>query len=320
MWLGQLIGNCAGRSTEGDYSGSISNPNSVVPWIIKQEWDADDDTDIEYIAMHILEAHGFDCNSQELANQWLAHILSSGSGVYIGNRQAWYLMQDGFQPPETGSRTYNEHWYSIDSQITTEVLGAVSPGLGQVALDTAGKFARISNDGFPVHAAQLYAVMYAKAFFEPNVVTLVTESLEAIPVTSRTYEVASDVLDWYLEDANDGALDWRATRQKLYNYYQGTSAKGRYYNWLESTINSGATVLAILYGGGDFNDTVQIGVLAGWDSDCNPATAGGLIGTINGYSGLPSDLTDPCVCGNVYKNVYRPYLRTRVCICRSMRR
>ncbi len=307
MWLGQLIGNAAGRSTEGKYSGSISNPNSVMPWVIKQEWDGDDDTDIEYIAMHILETHGFDCNSQELANQWLGHITTSGSGVYIANRQAWNLMKDGFLPPETGGRTYNEHWYSIDSQITTEVLGAVSPGLVQSALDVTGKFARISNEGFPVHAAQLYAVMYAKAFFEPNVVTLVTESLEAIPVTSRTYEVANDVLDWYLADANDGVLDWRATRQKLYDYYQGTYGKGRYYMWIESTVNTGATVLCLLYGQGDFKDSVQTGVLAGWDCDCNPATAGGLIGIIEGYSGLPADLTDPVICGDVYKN-YRPYL------------
>ena len=52
MWLGQLIGNCAGRSTEGVYSSSAPNLNSSVPWVIKQEWDGDDDTDIEYIAMH----------------------------------------------------------------------------------------------------------------------------------------------------------------------------------------------------------------------------------------------------------------------------
>ena len=256
----------------------------------------------------LLETNGFDCNSQELASQWLRHILSSGSGVYIANKQAWYLMQDGYLLPETGSRTYNEHWYSIDSQITTETLGAVSPGLVQSAVDAAGKFAHITNEGFPVHAVQLYAAMYAKAFFEPNVVTLVTESLDAIPATSRTYQVASDVLAWYLEDANDGQLDWRATRLKLYNYYQGTYGKGRYYMWIESTVNTGATVLAILYGRGDFNDTVQTGVLAGWDSDCNPATAGGLIGIIKGYSGLPKDLTDPNICGNIYKNGYRPYL------------
>jgi ADP-ribosylglycohydrolase len=305
MWLGQLIGNAAGRKTEGNYRSS-PNPDSSVPWIIKQTWDADDDTDIEYVALHILETNGFDCNSQEIAEQWRTHITPSG--IYIANRQAWYLMGDGYLPAETGSRNYNQHWYSIDSQITTEMLGAVSPGLTQSAIDLAGKFAHITNTGFPVHAAQVYAAMYANAFFEPNVVTLVSEALNTIPATSRTHQVITDVLDWYLEDVNSGLPDWRTTRAKLYDRYQSSSSYGRYYNWIESTVNTGATILAILYGQGDFKNTVQIGVLAGWDCDCNPATAGGLIGIIEGYSGLPGDLTNPDICGDVYKNTYRPYL------------
>jgi hypothetical protein len=150
--------------------------------------------------------------------------------------------------------------------------------------------------------------MYATAFFESNVVDLVIKGLKVTPKTSRTHQVTDDVLTWYLDDTRDGHLDWRATRRKLYDNYQGSNSFGRYYNWIESTINVGATVLAILYGHGDFKDTVQIGVLAGWDCDCNPATAGGLIGIINGFSNLPPDLTDPNICGDVYKNVYRPYL------------
>ena len=305
MWLGQLIGNAAGRETEGLYQSS-PNPDPRVPWVIKQIWDADDDTDIEYIAIHIFETNGFDCNSQEIADQWRTHITTSG--IYIANRQAWYLMGDGYLSPLTGSQAYNEHWYSIDSQITTEIIGAISPGLVQSAIDIAGKFAHITNTGFPVHAAQVYAAIYANAFFEPNVVTLVSDALSTVPTTSRTYQVITDVLNWYLEDANDGILDWRITRSKLYNKYQGPNSYGRYCYWIESTINTGATVLAILYGQGDFKNTVQIGVLAGWDCDCNPATAGGLVGIINGFSNLPPDLTNPNICGDVYENVYRPYL------------
>lgn len=306
MWLGQLIGNCAGRATEGRYSGAEPNPDSAVPWVIKQEWDGDDDTDIEYVALHILETNGLNCHPQEIADQWFTHIGSSG--VYIANKQAWHLMKDGCLPPETGSRTYNEHWYSIDSQIETEILGAISPGCVRSATDLADKFASFTNVGFPVHAAQFYCAMYATAFFEPNVVDLVVEGLAVIPTTSRTYQVITDVLAWYLDDAQDGHLDWRVTRRRLYDSYQGHDSFGRYYNWVESTINTGATVLAILYGQGDFKGTVQIGALAGWDCDCNPATAGGLIGIIEGFSGLPPDLTNPDMCGDIYKNVHRLYL------------
>ncbi len=306
MWLGQLIGNAAGRATEGLYSNSSPNLAAAVPWQIKQVWDADDDTDVEYLALHILYDGGIDCNSARIAAKWIEHM--SADGIYVANKQAWRLMLDGYAPPETGSRTQNEHWYSIDTQICTEILGAVSPGMPQAAIDLAGRFGRITNDGFAVHAAQFYAAMYAHAFFEPNVVELVLRGLDAIPASSRTSAVVTDVLAWYLEDANDGTLDWRATREKLHDAYQGNNSFGRYYNWAESAINTGATVLALLYGEGDFKQTVQIGVLAGWDCDCNPATAGGLLGIIHGFSGLPSDLTDPALCGNVYLNVSRPGL------------
>ena len=306
MWLGQLIGNAAGRATEGVYSSSTPNADASIPWQIKQVWDADDDTDIEYLALHTLATYGFDCNSVEIAGQWLEHMTDDA--IYVANLQAWQLLGDGLLPPQTGSRTYNEHWYSIDAQIGTEVLGAVSPGLAQVAVDLAGRFGRVTNSGFAVHAAQFYAALYANAFFEPNVVDLIGDGLAALPAGSRTTAVVTDVLDWYLEDANDGTLNWRATRARLYEEYQGPGSFGRYYNWVESTINVGATVLALLYGQGDFKETVQIAVLAGWDCDCNPATAGGLLGIIHGFSGLPRDLTDRAICGNTYMNVSRPGL------------
>jgi ADP-ribosylglycohydrolase len=298
MWLGQLVGNAVGRGTEGRHSGSEPDPNESVPWQIKQVWDADDDTDIEYLALHILQMYGLDCNSYEIAEQWLDHM--SHTGIYIAHKQAWRLMLEGRLPPETGNRTYNEHWYSLDAQIGTEVLGAVSPGLPQAAIELAGRFGRITNDGFAVYAAQFYAALYANAFFEPNVVELVHKGLAVIPVGSRTAKVVSDVLTWYAEDLSDGALDWRATRRKLYDEFQGAQSSGRYYNWVESTINTGATVLALLYGQGDFKQTVRIAVLAGWDCDCNPATAGGLLGIIHGFNSLPADLTDPNICGDAY--------------------
>ena len=306
MWLGQLIGNAAGRDTEGLYSSSSPNPADAIAWQIKLVWDADDDTDVEYIALHTLFDCGFNCNWSQITGRWLEHMTDAG--IYVANKQAWHLMLDGLLPPETGSRQHNEHWYAIDSQICTEVFGAISPGLPQAAIDLAGRFGRITNDGLAVHAAQFYAAMYAQAFFEPNVVDLVCRGLAAIPTSSRTAAVVRDVLEWYRQDAADGTLDWRAARQKLYEKYQGADSFGRYYNWVESTINAGATVLALLYGGGDFRQTVQIAVLAGWDCDCNPATAGGLLGIIHGFSGLPSDLTDPASCGNTYLNVSRPGL------------
>jgi hypothetical protein len=47
-------------------------------------------------------------------------------------------------------------------------------------------------------------------------------------------------------------------------------------------------VLGLLYGEGDLDRTLEISTRAGQDSDCNPATAGGILGTVIGYDQIPA--------------------------------
>jgi len=304
MWLGQLIGLFTGLPTEGVYSGSEPNPNPSVPWALLQVWTTDDDTDLEYLIQHVYLTHGSEPTPAQLRDEWLAHVPVDT--VWIANRQARYWMGYGLLPPETGSYQRNVNWYAIDPQLTTESIGAIAPGLRQWAIGHTARWARITTDGHPVHAAQFYAAMYAAATFEGNVRRLIDRGLEAVPKSSRTSAVVRDVLAWYEADRRDGELDWRATRRKLYDHYQGDQSFGRHRVWIESTINVGATTLALLYGNGAFEDTVQIAVLAGWDCDCNGATSGGLLGMIYGYKGLPPDLVGQC--GDTYRNTRRPDL------------
>ena len=52
-------------------------------------------------------------------------------------------------------------------------------------------------------------------------------------------------------------------------------------------INSAYILIGLLYGEGDFYKTLDISTRCGQDSDCNPASAGGILGTILGYSRIP---------------------------------
>ncbi|MGD8454225.1 MAG: ADP-ribosylglycohydrolase family protein [Phycisphaerae bacterium] len=304
MWLGQLIGVSAGAATEGQYSGADPNPADSVPWVLLPVWVADDDTDIEYLVQHVYLTYGFAPTPSELRDEWLAHVPLTT--VWIANRQARYWMGHGLSPPETGAYDRNVNWWGIDPQLTTESIGAISPGQRQWAIEHVADWARITTEGHPVHAAQFYGAMFAAGAFEDDVPALIEAGLAAIPQSSRTAAVVRDVIAWHAADLADGTPDWRATRQQLYDHYQGGASFGRWQHWVESTINVGATTLALLYGDGSFEDTVQIAVLAGWDCDCNGATAGGLLGMIHGYSGLPVDLT--AQCGDVFRNATRPDL------------
>ena len=45
--------------------------------------------------------------------------------------------------------------------------------------------------------------------------------------------------------------------------------------------------MGLLYGNGDFFKTMDIATRCGQDSDCNPATAAGILGVIQGYKAIP---------------------------------
>ncbi len=289
MWVGQLLGNYAGKDVEGDVlRGGLSY---TVDWDAvtgTSLWYGDDDTCFEFLYADVLNGTP-DPTPAQIGAEWVDHIKPDT--FYIANKQARWLMTQGQTPPATGSQTYNRHWYAIDSQIATESIGGMTPGMRQRAADLTDRFASVTNDGYAVHASQFYAAMFAAATFGADVEQLVADGKAVVPTTSRTYQIITDVQDWYAADLADGTPDWRATHELIYDHYRGSLAKGRYYGWVESTVNIGMTTLALLYGEGDFQQTVEIAVQGGFDADCNPATAGGLIGLVDGYSGLPADLT-----------------------------
>lgn len=286
MWFGELIGNYAGRPREGYVtSGGLYYD---IPWntvLATDPWDADDDTCFEYMYVNLL-GQSASPTSTQIRQAWVDNIPATS--VAIANRQARWLMDappigKSLSPPETGSFRNNIYAAAIDAQITTESLGALVPGMRQRAADLSGTFASVSNEGFSVHAAQFYAAMYAEAAMESDVVTIIDQALAVVPKSSRTYEVIDDVLDFYQANPEN----WRDCQRMLYdNYGSSGGSNGRYINWIESTVNVGLTTMALLYGGGDFQRTVGIAVQGGYDADCNPATAAGLLGMIKGYQGL----------------------------------
>jgi len=314
MWLGQILGNYAGRPTEGYYSTAPrGNPATDISWDFittdeqgqpRVRWVGDDDTVLEYMYAVLLAANPAPTNEQ-IRQTWQTYVRMPS--LYIANKQARWLMATptpDLTPPDTGSIHYNMHWYAIDAQIATEAVGSLTPHLRRRAADLTGQLAATTNDGYPVHAAQFYAAMYAAAALETTadaatIERIIDAALEVVPTTSRSYRIIADTIAFHAADKAahqadpSDLIDWRDAREMLYNVYvHPDGANGRYRYWIESTINLGLTVMSLLYGEGDFTETVKIGVLAGFDCDCNPATAGGLIGLIAGRSGLPTELTD----------------------------
>ena len=56
---------------------------------------------------------------------------------------------------------------------------------------------------------------------------------------------------------------------------------------IDAVLNSAYIIIGLLYGEGDFGKTIDISTRCGHDSDCNPASSGGILATIIGYDALP---------------------------------
>jgi len=305
MWAGQLLGNCAGRPVEG---GATSYDGyAITEYPIKWDdlagavwrgtdgtvraagyWDGDDDTCFELLYGNLLGANPSPTNG-ELTALWQTDVTLDQ--IYIANRQAKYLISShGKAAPDSGSARCNMHGpWSIDSQITTESLGALAPGMRGQAATLAGQFGGVTNCGLAVHAARFYAAMYAQAAFSADVSELLGNGLEAVPLSSRTRQIVQAAMDAYQQDVEaDGQADnWLAARDSVISL---VSQRGRHRSWVESGMNTGMTVLALLYGQGNARSTIEYAVRGGYDSDCNPATAAGLIGLMKGYDALLADL------------------------------
>ncbi len=306
MWLGECIANWTGLRTEGarntppfftDADWGTTPPDLTLPidFVLEQDpWDSDDNTDIEYVDLHLMHQHNRPLlTGAEIRDGWLLHM--NPNFIWVSNYNAWALMNRGVKPPATGMAIANQLWAFIDAQLTTEFYGAIAPGMPDQALKYADLPIRTTAAGFAAHAAQFYVVLHALAPLVPSnlssrdkVVWLVTQSRPWIPDTSKS----ADIVDFVLADflANPDPNNWELTRDRIYQRYQLNAASNgfQYYAFTESSINFATGILCLLYGQGDYKRTVQIGTLSGWDSDDPAATMGAVLGLMLGYNALVS--------------------------------
>ncbi|XXX76718.1 ADP-ribosylglycohydrolase family protein [Sorangium sp. So ce134] len=302
MWLGECIANWTGLTTEGvrverpfftdaDWGKPLGRNGARIDFVLLDPCPADDDTDIEYVYLHLMtEARTLFLSPEAIRDGWRAHI---NDFIWISNRRARDLLEQGVLPPATSDPALNPDALHIDAQLTTELFGALAPGMPELALRIADLPIRTTARDHAAHAAQFYVLLFSlAATVDPErprreeIERIVREARRYLPDASK----AADVIDFVLSAALsvDDPEDWETVRDAIARRYQEqASAHGFVYRgFTESAINLATGVMALLFGGGDFRRTVQIGTLSGWDSDNGTATMGALVALIGGMEEL----------------------------------
>jgi len=274
-WAGQMIGNIQGLPFEFKYKNNPGPLPKFTPNLPRCR--SDDDTDIEWVHLHAMDRLGvLRVPYPELARQW---VRSINRRIWVSNKRARSLMSKGIIPPWTSHFALNSHArYNLSGQFCTESYGFLAPGLPNTAARIGAHYARVTVRGEPIQACAFTTSMVALAFFERDVERLVTRSLGAVDPRSQHAEMVRDVLAWYRQSADD----WVATRARIQKKYR----EQRRWN-MNATITNGAFVVAaLLYGGGDFVQTMRLAFALGYDADCNAATCGAVLGVMHGAKAL----------------------------------
>ena len=286
-WAAQTFGCTYGGPTEFRYNGrmipdsvEIVWPDGYCKWYYENEGGLYDDIYMDLTFVDVFDKYGFDVPVDSLANAF----AYAGYKLWHANQAARYNILNGIPAPASGHWKNNPHADDIDFQIEADFAGLMAPGMVNSASEICDRVGHIMCYGDGWYGGVYVAALYASAFVYDDIHTVVTEALKVIPAGSNYYKCMQDVIAWCGEN-KDWKTTWQLVEDKWadeINCPQGTKDP---FN-IDANLNSAYVVMGLLYGNGDMDRTLEISTRCGADSDCNPATAGGILGTMLGYSNI----------------------------------
>lgn len=288
-WAGQTIGCTYGGPTEFKYNGTmiqdyvpIAWPDGYIKWWYENSPGLYDDVYMDLTFVGVFDRLGLDAPVDSFA---LA-FAKAQYPLWHANQAARYNILQGIMPPESGHWLNNPHANDLDYQIEADYAGLMSPGMPNAASGISDKIGHIMNYGDGWYGGVYVGAMYALAFISDDIEFIATEALKTIPEESDYYKCMSDVIAWHKAYPDDWKRAWFECERKWSSDIGCPDGVFVPFN-IDATINSAYILIGLLYGEGDFGKTMDIATRCGQDSDCNPASAAGILGTILGYKQIP---------------------------------
>jgi hypothetical protein len=294
-WAGQTIGVVYGAPVEFKYQGSIIPDYQNIPWregYVKYWWDKKpglfDDiyTDLNFVA--VFEKYGLNAPTDIIANSW------AGTAYHLAhaNQASRYNILNGIMPPQSGNWKNNPHADDLDFQIEADFIGLMAPGMVNSATEIANRVGHIMNSGDGYYGGVFVSALYSLAFVSNDANEIVEQAIKTIPEGTKFHDCIADVIKWHKQNPNDWQATWFEL-QKKWNNDVGCP-KGCFLSFnIDAKINSAYVAIGLLYGKGDFTKSIDIATRCGQDADCNPATVGGVLGVMLGYSKIPTFWLNP---------------------------
>jgi len=241
----------------------------------------DDDTNYMVLYQEIIEKYGRDFTSADVAKTWLN---SQPKDAYCtAERVAYCNLVNGFAPPQSAiyQNAYRE-W--IGAQIRGDYFGYINPGNPELAAEMAWRDACISHVKNGIYGEMFAAAMLSVASQTENIRDILLAGLAEIPHTSRLYKDVMSVLQGF-----ESGVSADACFKTIHEKYDEHTSHG----WCHTIPNAMIVAAALLYGGGDYAKSICMAVETAFDTDCNAATVGSVLGMAYGSAIIPEYWAKP---------------------------
>jgi ADP-ribosylglycohydrolase len=293
-WMGKNIGGTLGAPEEwkrqkNNYSFYSQDLNgNPLP---------NDDLDIQLLWLIALEEKGINLDARLLGEYWMMYVTPHWSEYGT----AKINMRNGLMPPLSGSAN-NPMKDSCGAFIRSEIWACITPGCPEAAVRYAYEDATIDHgNGEGVYGEVFCAALESAAFVEKDLYRLIDIGLSYIPQDCGVAKAVRCAIDSY-----KAGRTWEEAREELLEKYRGAlfcwshiaaedEAKGFREGKLGWDVpsNIGIVVIGLLYGEGDFGQSILIANNCGEDTDCTAATVGSIFGIVHGMDAIPEKWIKP---------------------------
>ncbi len=309
-WFGRICGCLLGKPVEGIGSGELrlilgrTGNFPMTRYIDREEitdavahgikWNirerayprdfgrmpSDDDVDYMMIAYLLLDRYGYGFTPGNVLETWIGE--QSVKAYCTAERVAFLNYVKGYRPPDTAlyKNPYRE-W--IGAQIRGDVFGYVCPCDPGKAAELAFRDASVSHVKNGIYGEMWASATIAAAFGCGDIGSAIRRGLSEIPKRSRLHEAVTETMENY-----SSGVPADECFAGIHRRWDETDCHG----WTHVIPNAQIVTAALLYGGGDYARTVGLAVGTGFDTDCNGATAGSVLGAALGFDALPRSFTD----------------------------